>query len=119
MVVDTSTLPTNTLTAINAIINPSGSYPGDGTVPAPATGQRYLITNDTPINATWTNVVAHKDDIIEYNGTNWVISFDASATSSQQYVLNTASSNQLEWNGSEWFNAYEGVYKAGYWRLYL
>ena len=119
VVIDTSTLPTNTLTAINAIINPSGSYPGDGTVPAPATGQRYLITSDTPINTTWTNVVAHKDDIIEYNGTNWVISFDASATNSQQYVLNTASSNQLEWNGSEWFNAYEGVYKAGYWRLYL
>jgi len=119
VVIDNSTLPTNTLTAINAITNPSGSYPGDGTVPAASTGQRYLITSDTPINATWTNVVAHKDDIIEYNGTNWVVSFDASAINSQQYVLNGASSNQLEWNGTEWFNAYEGVYKAGYWRLYL
>ena len=119
VVIDSSTLPTNTLTAINAITNPGGSYPGDGTVPAASTGQRYLITSDTPINATWTNVVAHKDDIIEYNGTNWVVSFDASAINSQQYVLNSASSNQLEWNGTEWFNAYEGVYKAGYWRLYL
>jgi hypothetical protein len=119
VVIDNSTLPTNTLTAINAITNPGGSYPGDGTVPAASTGQRYLITSDTPINATWTNVVAHKDDIIEYNGTNWVVSFDASAINSQQYVLNGASSNQLEWNGTEWFNAYEGVYKAGYWRLYL
>ena len=32
------------------------SFPGDGTVPAPAfRGQRYLVTEDTPISANWTN----------------------------------------------------------------
>ena len=117
--VDTATLPTSTLTNINGIINPTASYPGDGNVPAPALGDRYLITDDTPINATYTNVVAHKNDIIEYNGTAWVVSFDASNTATQQFVTNTATQNQLEWNGTDWFNAYEGIYKAGFWRLYL
>ena len=117
--VDTGTLPTSTLTAINGIINPSASFPGDGTVPAPAQGQRYLITEDTPISANWTNLQANKNDIIEYNGTNWVVSFDSANNNNQQYVLNNASGDQFEWNGSEWFNAYEGIYKAGFWRLYL
>lgn len=117
--IDTATLPTSTLTNINGIINPTASYPGDGNVPAPALGDRYLITDDTPINATYTNVVAHKNDIIEYNGTAWVVSFDASNTATQQFVTNTATQNQLEWNGTDWFNAYEGIYKAGFWRLYL
>ena len=117
--VDTGTLPTSTLTAINGIINPNASFPGDGTVPAPAQGQRYLITEDTPISANWTNLQAKKNDIIEYNGTNWIISFDSTNNNNQQFVLNNASGDQFEWNGSEWFNAYEGIYKAGFWRLYL
>ncbi len=117
--VDTATLPTNTLSSIDGIINPTASFPGDGSVSAATLGQRYLLTADTPINATWTNVVAKKNDIIQFDGTNWNVSFDSENVDSQQYVLNTASSNQLEWNGSEWFNAYEGIYKAGYWRLYL
>ena len=117
--IDSATLPTNTLTAIDAIVNPTAGYPGDGNIPGATLGARYLITEDTPINATWTNVVAHKNDIIEYNGVQWQVSFDSSAINTQQYVLNTATSDQFEWNGNEWFNAYEGIYKAGYWRLYL
>ena len=117
--IDTATLPTNTLTAIDAIVNPTAGYPGDGNIPGATLGARYLVTEDTPINATWTNVVAHKNDIIEYNGVQWQVSFDSSAINTQQYVLNTATNDQFEWNGTEWFNAYEGIYKAGYWRLYL
>ena len=117
--VDTGTLPTSTLTAINGIINPGASFPGDGTVPAQAQGQRYLITEDTPISANWTNLQANKNDIIEYNGASWIVSFDSANNNNQQYVLNNASGDQFEWNGSEWFNAYEGIYKAGFWRLYL
>ena len=117
--VDTATLPTNTLSNIDGILNPSASFPGDGNVPAAALGQRYLITTDTPINVNWTNVVAKKNDIIEYNGTAWVVSFDSQNNNNQQYVLNNATLDQFEWNGTEWFNAFEGIYKPGFWRLYL
>lgn len=119
VVIDTATLPTTTLTNIDAVVNPSGGYPGDGNVPNAILGQRYLLTDDAPINSTWTNVVAHKNDIIQFDGTAWQVVFDSSANKNQQYVNNIASGDQLEWDGDSWFNAYEGIYKPGYWRLYL
>jgi len=117
--IDTTTLPTNTITAIDANVDPSKNYPGDGSVPSAVTGQRYIILNDTPINAVWTNVVAKKYDIIEYNGSAWIVSFDSSTISDTHYVTNVSSSDQLEWNGNEWINSYEGIYNSGYWRIYL
>ena len=117
--IDTATLPTNTLTAVDAVVEPTKNYPGDGSVPSAVTGQRYVILADAPINALWTNVVANRNDIIEYNGTAWTISFDSSTNNSTQYVTNTSSNDQLEWNGTEWINSYEGIYNSGYWRIYL
>ena len=117
--IDSTTLPTTTLSAIDGIVNPQSNYPGDGTLPSAVVGQRYLLTGNLPLSSNWTNLVADEDDIIEYNGTTWAVSFDASGISAQQYVSNIATSNQLEWNGKEWFNSYEGIYKPGYWRLYL
>lgn len=117
--IDNSTLPTNTLTAVDAIVDPSKNYPGDGSVPAASTGQRYIILDNTPISPLWANVSANKNDIIEYNGTTWTISFDSSTTNTTQYVTNVSSSDQLEWNGKDWINSYEGIYNSGYWRLYL
>ena len=117
--VDAGTLPTNNLTAIDAVINPQSNYPGDGTVTAASIGQRYLLTQDLPAHANWTNAVAGVDDIIEYNGTTWVVSFDSSTVSDQKYVTNISSTDQLEWNGTDWFNSHEGMYKAGFWRIYI
>lgn len=117
--VDSATLPTNTLPAIDAVVNPQSNYPGDGTVPPALSGQRYLLTADLPLSGNWTNTVANENDIIQFDGTNWNVTFDASTISAQNYVTNLSSTNQLEWNGSDWFNSYEGMYKAGYWRLYL
>jgi len=117
--IDNSTLPTNTLTAIDAVVDPAKNYPGDGSVPAAVTGQRYIILNNAPINALWTSVVANKNDIIEYNGSTWTVSFDSSTISDTQYVTNVSSDDQLEWNSKEWINSYEGIYNSGYWRIYL
>ena len=117
--IDTATLPTNTLSSVNAIVDPSKNYPGDGSVPIAITGQRYVILDDIPINPLWTNLVAHKNDIIEFNGTAWSISFDSSTVSDTQYVTNLSSNDQLEWNGKDWVNSYEGIYNSGYWRIYL
>jgi len=117
--IDNSTLPTNTLQAIDAVVDPAKNYPGDGSVPAAVTGQRYIILNNAPINALWTSVVANKNDIIEYNGSTWTVSFDSSTISDTQYVTNVSSDDQLEWNSKEWINSYEGIYNSGYWRIYL
>jgi hypothetical protein len=117
--IDATTLPTNTLGTVDAILDPAINFPGDGTMPSAATGQRYILLSDLPSSTNWGNVVAGKYDIIEYNGSAWIVSFDSSNISAVNYVTNVASNDQLEWNGSEWVNSYEGIYNAGYWRLYL
>ena len=119
VIVDSTTLPSTTLTAIDGIVNPTANYPGDGTVPTAATGDRYMITENLPISTNWSNLTANKNDIIEYNGSAWVVSFNSNSDSTHQYVTNVAASDQLEWTGSEWINSFEGTYNAGFWRLYL
>jgi hypothetical protein len=116
--IDDSTLPTNTLTAIDGIVDPTKNYPGDGVLLAPSLGQRYLVINNVPATSLW-GVVASKNDIVEYNGTAWIVSFDSQSAVQVHYVMNTASDDQLEWSDGAWRNSFEGVYNAGYWRLYL
>lgn len=116
--IDISTLPTNTLGAIDGIVNPKINYPGDGTLPAATVGQRYLIVSTLTDIAAW-GIVANASDIVEFNGSNWIVSFDSSVNSSTQYVSNIASGDQLEWSEGVWKNSFEGIYNAGFWRLYL
>ena len=117
---DSATLPNDTISAVNAIIDPSKSGPGAG-LPAAANGQRYLVLDKVPsgTGGAWGTINADANDIVEYNGTNWVVSFDASATSTTQFVTNVTTSKQYEWTGSQWIDSYEGVYSVGFWRLYL
>ena len=66
------------------------------------------------------NVDASENDIIEYNGSAWVVSFDASSQSgSTHYMHNTFTSKQYQWTGTQWISSYEGEYTPGYWRLVL
>jgi hypothetical protein len=41
--IDPATLPTNTMTAIDGIVDPQKNYPGDGVLPSPVVGQRYIV----------------------------------------------------------------------------
>jgi hypothetical protein len=117
--IDVDTLPSNTLSPITGVINPARNFPGDGVVPVAEAGQRYLLQSDMPTGGAWGAVDGKVNDIVQYNGSGWIVVFDASSISGQHYVYNATSADQLEWNGTDWFNSYEGVYKAGYWRIYL
>ena len=119
--IDSATLPTNTQTAVLKIIDPQKNQPGDGTLAGQQAGQRYLIINDiVDGSSNWGNVVASANDIIEFNGTQWIVSFDASTnTSTTEYVTNTTTGFQYQWNGTEWIDTYQGQYKPGYWILNL
>jgi len=119
--IDSATLPTNTQSAVLKIIDPHKNTPGDGTLATQQAGQRYLIINDiVEGSSNWGTVVASANDIIEFNGTQWTVSFDASANeSSTHYVTNTTTGYQYQWNGSEWIDTYQGQYKPGYWILNL
>ena len=117
--IDSDTLSTNTQPNVTAIIDPQRNYPGDGTLAAAAPGQRYLVLDQVPTGGVWGSITAASNDIIQYNGSAWVVSFDSSANSGTEYVSNTATGDQFEWTGSFWQNSYEGTYREGWWRLYI
>lgn len=122
--VDADTVPTNTLTALTKVIDPITQGPGAG-LAAAASGQRYLLLDDignasnTDAADAWGNLVASKNDIVQYDGTNWSVSFDASATSDQQFVTNSTTSIQYKWNGSAWSKSYQGLFTGGEWSLVI
>jgi hypothetical protein len=126
--VDIDTVPTNTMSPINAVINPLSSGPGAG-LPAATQGTRYLLTEDTGSEngyaQAWAGafnqiLVARANDIIEYDGSRWVVVFDSdNSTVNKQYVTNLTSELQYEWTGSDWVKSYQGLYPGGTWSLVL
>lgn len=117
--IDSDTLPANTQGTVDAIIDPQKNYPGDGQLNAAATGQRYLILNNVPSGGLWGSLVANQNDIIEFNGADWIVSFNSGANNSQEYTTNLTTGQQFEWTGQYWQDSFEGVYLEGWWRLYV
>ena len=113
--IDSDTLPTNTLTNLTKIIDPTASYPGDGTLDAAANGQRYLLTAE--ISGDNWGISADTNDIIEYNGSAWTKVFDASAVTAVHYVTNTFTGKQYQWKNETWTSTYEGTYNPGFWKI--
>jgi hypothetical protein len=121
---DPSTLPQNTLAPVDAVINPVRSGPGAGLVPAQL-GQRYLLLdaignyNNPEPAAAWGNVAANANDIIEYNGVAWQVSFDSENSTTTQYVTNINTEVQYRWIDNQWVKSYDGVYPGGEWNIVL
>lgn len=128
--VEQGTVPANTLGPVDAVINPLASGPGAGLIAA-VTGQRYLLTEDT---GSWDNVsnpvawlgvngqplVARANDIIEYNGSYWEISFDSTSSPNNiQYVTNITTEIQYKWINNMWVKSYQGLYPGGSWSLVI
>lgn len=126
--IDEGTLPQNTLPPITAIIDPQISGPGTG-LPVAAAGQRYLILNDignyelSYPTESWGDCIAYTNDIIEYNGSNWFVAYDAQSGTNHQYVTNITTSIQYLWtgtaSGNKWVKSYEGLYPSGEWSIVL
>jgi len=134
--VDSDTTPQNTLEAVNAVVNPLNSGPdvltGKTTFPAAKNGQRYLFTESTgntnnsssAVVQAWkgkddSQLIANKNDIVEYNGMYWEVVFDASSSSSIEYVSNLTTQLQYKWDGTQWLRSVEGLYPSGEWSLVL
>ena len=113
--VDSDTLPANTETNVTRIVDPLNNHPGDGTLDAVASGQRYLLTNEI-VGDVW-GITADINDIIQYDGSKWSVVFDASTISINKYVTNTYTNKQYKWNGETWSSTHEGTYNPGYWKL--
>lgn len=131
--IDMDTVPQNTLAPVNAVIDPLLSGPGSG-LPLAEAGQRYLILNNIGgpqgngptleyYPEAWGEISADSNDIIEYNGNQWVVSFDSSEGENVQYATNITTGLQYRWTGGgvkgEWVKSYEGLYPAGEWSIVL
>jgi len=128
--VDADTLPSNTETPVNAVIDPLESGPGVG-LPGAVTGQRYLLVDDigninnTDVALAWTGggtpLAALKNDIIEYDGADWIVAFNSAAqdTAVPVYVANLTTLIQFKFLAGEWKRSYEGIYPGGNWGIVL
>jgi hypothetical protein len=130
--VDEATKPRDTLGPVDAVINPLFSGPDAGLSPA-VQGQRYLFTESTgsfensdPANpSAWLGeggqpLVANANDIVEYTGGRWVVSFDSTSSPDNiQYVTNITTEIQYKWTGSMWVKSFQGLYPGGTWNLIL
>lgn len=128
--VNPDTIPGNTLTAVDAIIEPVRTSPGSG-LPAAAVNQRYLILSDINPGKTDTSFdgadawkgtdgqdfFANANDIIYYNGTNWQIAWSSANITQVEYVTNLRTSIQYKWANGQWQKSYEGEYQAGTWSI--
>lgn len=128
---DPDTYPNNTVVAgrgsIDAIIDPLTYNPG-----LIVTGIRYLILN--PIgsarnpaatgpsawrSASGTDFTANANDIIQWDGTQWIRVFDSENTKDTVYTLNLKTQIQYKWDGISWTKSIDGEYFAGNWRILL
>jgi T4-like virus Myoviridae tail sheath stabiliser len=127
--VDIDTLPTNTLDPVTAIIDPQRVAPGINGLPAASNGQRYLLLNgtgnasDPQVAQGWSangyETVAQVNDIIEYDGTQWVTVFDSSNYTTTAYISNIATQRQYKYSQGSWKKSWEGEYQPLNWRLVL
>lgn len=114
--IDPDTLPQNTLDPVNSVINPLMVGPNAG-LPGPVTGTRYLIVenigSDNTTTAAWGSLVANANDIIEYNGSEWVVSFDSMSATTVEFVTNLTTNIQYRYTSDMWMKSYEGWYEQG------
>jgi hypothetical protein len=124
---DIDTIPVNSLSPVNAIIDPATSRPNRD-LQELASGTRYLLINDYRLDSgaqpayNWTGIddtplEANANDIIEFTGQHWAVVFDSQYETTIQYVTNLTTGIQYRWTGQEWVKSYEGYYPAGKWQL--
>lgn len=118
--IDPDTLPQNTLSPVDGVINPQMTGPNAG-LPGPVNGCRYLLVDNigAPGDSTvsWGTVVAFANDIIEYNtGTGeWFVSFDSTTTTptTVEYATNLTTNVQYRFIDDTWQKSFEGWYDQG------
>lgn len=136
--IDLETLPIDSVPSVDAIIDPHKNVPG-GSLPFTVAGQRYIIATNIELSneekiiieegeigdlnsptKTWGNLIARTDDIIEYDGVQWIVSFDASTQTAKKNTTNNFSGKKLEFTLDRgWIQIPDGVWSPGYWRIQI
>ena len=117
---DTSKLPATTLNPITAVIDPTKVGPAAG-LSAASLGQRYLLLSNLATSSQlWGTLNAVANDIIEYNGSHWIVSFNSRLnTTTTQVVNNLYNQRLLEWSDGAWSSFIPSSAAPGIWRIAL
>lgn len=117
--IDTDTLPQNTLSPVNSVVNPLISGPNAG-LPGPVNGVRYLLVESVGSEGSptiaWGDLVANANDIVEYDADSgtWYVSFASQEATTVEYVTNLTTSIQYRYTpDGVWMKSYEGWYAQG------
>jgi len=71
-------------------------------------------------NADGTDILVAQNNIIEWNGTEWVNIFDASDPNNDKtYLTNLSNGQQIYWNTYYWQASIDGYYPRGTWKIVL
>ena len=92
--------------------------------PRPDDEVRYVLyINEDGADAwkstTGRDFIADTNDIVEWNGSQWNIIFDASENSDTTYITNLNTQQQFYYNGYYWQFAVDGLYPRGTWDLII
>lgn len=70
---------------------------------SPTTGARYIITDSANLHANFGTISGVGDnDVVEYDGADFAVVFDASVTGEGEAVYNKATNSSYVYNGSSW-----------------
>ena len=96
----------------NYVADASSIAPGAG-LPAAASGQRYILASNTGSLAVgWGTITGVGDgDIVQYNGSAWVVAYDVSVRGEGALVWQRNDNIFMRWDGSTWaeFGGLAGV----------
>jgi hypothetical protein len=123
---DVITGPSGDRTSIDAIIDPTKSNPAN----IKTAGARILLLENvssdeaTEFPEAWQNndgsgLVANANDIVEWDGTKWVVIFDSQNITATTYITNLNTGKQYKYANGEWLLSVEGEYPVGTWRIDL
>lgn len=93
--------------------NNSSSYINSITYTIIDGGSGFTVSDPT---IAWGSLVARANDIIEYTGTEWVVSWDSGVANTMgtvEYVTNTTTGIQYRYASGSWMKSYEGWYIEG------
>jgi hypothetical protein len=117
--IDADTLPQNTLSPVNSVVNPLISGPNAG-LPGPVNGVRYLLVESVGSEGSptvaWGDLIANANDIVEYDAdsASWYVSFASQDSTTVEYVTNLTTSIQYRYTpDGVWMKSFEGWYDQG------
>ena len=86
----------------DVVLDGATTFPGTG-LPAAALGQRYIIVDTSALNVAWGTITGvGNNDIVQCNGSSWVVAYDVSVQGEGALAWDRDSNTFQKWDGTTW-----------------